>query len=97
MTRADVFNDCKNDFQALAPAWDAAVQYARAHPVEANEIMARDRAAGSKIRALSPRPSKVSAFTTLREIVNTSDSGQARADLRNHATGHRRSGRALER
>jgi NitT/TauT family transport system substrate-binding protein len=46
MTRADVFNDRKDDFQAVARAWDAAVRYIEAHPDEANEIMARHLGGG---------------------------------------------------
>ena len=41
ITRADVFNDRKKEFQALARAWDAAVHFVEAHPDEANAIMAR--------------------------------------------------------
>jgi NitT/TauT family transport system substrate-binding protein len=41
MTRADVFNDRRDEFRALARAWDAAVRYIETHPDEANEIMAR--------------------------------------------------------
>jgi NitT/TauT family transport system substrate-binding protein len=46
MTRADVFNDRKDDFQAVARAWDAAVKYVEAHHDEANEIMARHLGGG---------------------------------------------------
>jgi NitT/TauT family transport system substrate-binding protein len=46
MTRADVFDDRKDDFQALARAWDAGVEYVEAHPDEANEIMARHLGGG---------------------------------------------------
>jgi NitT/TauT family transport system substrate-binding protein len=46
MTRADVFDERKKDFQALARAWDAAVRYVEAHPDEANEIMARHLGGG---------------------------------------------------
>jgi NitT/TauT family transport system substrate-binding protein len=41
-----VFADRKNDFRALARAWDAAVRYVEAHPDEANEIMARHLGGG---------------------------------------------------
>ena len=41
LTRADIFDDRKKEFQALARAWDAAVRYVEAHPDEANEIMGR--------------------------------------------------------
>jgi NitT/TauT family transport system substrate-binding protein len=41
-----VFNDRKDDFQAVARAWDAAVRYIEAHPDEANEIMARHLGGG---------------------------------------------------
>jgi NitT/TauT family transport system substrate-binding protein len=41
LVKADVFDDRKNDFRALARAWDAGVRYLEAHPHEANEIMAR--------------------------------------------------------
>jgi NitT/TauT family transport system substrate-binding protein len=41
MTKPSIFNDRKAEFQAVARAWDAAVQYIEAHPDEANEIMAR--------------------------------------------------------
>lgn len=40
-TKASIFNDRKAEFQAVARAWDAAVRYVEAHPVEANAIMAR--------------------------------------------------------
>jgi NitT/TauT family transport system substrate-binding protein len=46
MTRADVFDERKNDFRALARAWDAAVRYVEAHPDEANAIMARHLGGG---------------------------------------------------
>jgi NitT/TauT family transport system substrate-binding protein len=46
MTRADVIDDRKDDFRALARAWDSAVEYVEAHPDEANEIMARHLGAG---------------------------------------------------
>ena len=36
-----VFDDRQAEFQALARAWDAAVDYVEAHPDEANQIMAR--------------------------------------------------------
>jgi NitT/TauT family transport system substrate-binding protein len=38
---AAVFKDRRSDFRALARAWARAVDYAEAHPGEANEIMAR--------------------------------------------------------
>jgi NitT/TauT family transport system substrate-binding protein len=40
-TKPSIFNDRKEDFQAVARAWDAAVQHVEAHPDEANAIMAR--------------------------------------------------------
>ena len=46
MTRSSVFGERKNDFQALARAWDAAVRYVEAHPDEANAIMARHLGGG---------------------------------------------------
>jgi NitT/TauT family transport system substrate-binding protein len=46
MTKADVLDDRKNDFQAVARAWDAAVEYVEAHPDEAIEIMARHLGGG---------------------------------------------------
>ena len=42
MTTAGIFNSRKEEFKALAQAWDAAVKYVAAHPDEANEIMARN-------------------------------------------------------
>ena len=42
MTTAGIFNGRKEEFKALARAWDAAVKYVAAHPDEANEIMARN-------------------------------------------------------
>jgi NitT/TauT family transport system substrate-binding protein len=42
MTRADVFDHRKRDFQAVARAWDAAVKYVESHPNEASEIIARN-------------------------------------------------------
>lgn len=41
MTRADLFDDRKDEFRAVARAWDAAVRYVETHPDEANAIMAR--------------------------------------------------------
>lgn len=41
LTRADVFAERKDDFRAVARAWDAAVGFFAAHPDEAIEIMAR--------------------------------------------------------
>jgi NitT/TauT family transport system substrate-binding protein len=46
ITRADVFDDRRNDFRALARAWAAAVQFVEAHPDEANAIMARHLGGG---------------------------------------------------
>ena len=46
MTRADVFDERKDEFRALARAWDAAVRYVEAHPDDANEIMARHLGGG---------------------------------------------------
>jgi NitT/TauT family transport system substrate-binding protein len=40
-TKASIFSERKGEFQAVARAWDAAVQHVEAHPDEANEIMAR--------------------------------------------------------
>jgi NitT/TauT family transport system substrate-binding protein len=40
-TKASIFNDRKQEFRAVARAWDAAVRYVEAHPAEANAIMAR--------------------------------------------------------
>jgi NitT/TauT family transport system substrate-binding protein len=40
-TKPSIFNDRKADFQAVARAWDAAVQHVETHPDEANAIMAR--------------------------------------------------------
>jgi NitT/TauT family transport system substrate-binding protein len=41
VTTADILHDRQPEFQALGRAWDAAVDYTRAHPDEANEIIAR--------------------------------------------------------
>jgi NitT/TauT family transport system substrate-binding protein len=41
LTRADVFAERKNDFRAVARAWDAAVGYFETNPDEAIRIMAR--------------------------------------------------------
>ena len=41
-TKASIFNDRKQEFRAVARAWDAAVRYVEVHPAEANSIMARD-------------------------------------------------------
>jgi NitT/TauT family transport system substrate-binding protein len=41
VTRADVFDERRDDFRAVARAWDAAVAYFEAHPDEATRIMAR--------------------------------------------------------
>jgi NitT/TauT family transport system substrate-binding protein len=41
ISRADVFDSRKAEFRAVGHAWAAAVDYAQAHPDEANEIMAR--------------------------------------------------------
>jgi NitT/TauT family transport system substrate-binding protein len=40
-TKASIFNDRKQEFRAVARAWDAAVRYVDEHPAEANEIIAR--------------------------------------------------------
>jgi NitT/TauT family transport system substrate-binding protein len=40
-TKPSIFTDRKAEFQAVARAWNEAVQYVEAHPAEANEIMAR--------------------------------------------------------
>ena len=42
VTKADVLDDRLAEFRALARAWDAALEYVKAHPDEANEIMARN-------------------------------------------------------
>lgn len=41
MTQPSLFKARKEEFQALARAWDAAVRFVDAHPAEANAIMAR--------------------------------------------------------
>jgi NitT/TauT family transport system substrate-binding protein len=41
LTKANVFNGRKEEFKAVGRAWAAAVDYAGAHPDQANEIMAR--------------------------------------------------------
>ena len=41
-TKASIFNDRKQEFRAVARAWDAAVRYVEAYPAEANAIMARE-------------------------------------------------------
>jgi NitT/TauT family transport system substrate-binding protein len=41
VTTADILHDQQAEFQALGRAWDAAVDYTRAHPDEANAIIAR--------------------------------------------------------
>jgi NitT/TauT family transport system substrate-binding protein len=41
-TQASIFNDRKQEFRAVARAWDAAVRYVEAHPAEGNAIMARN-------------------------------------------------------
>ncbi len=41
MTKRSVLEARKDEFKAVARAWDAAVRYVEAHPDEANEIMAR--------------------------------------------------------
>jgi NitT/TauT family transport system substrate-binding protein len=41
MAEAGVFRARKQDFKAVARAWAAAVEYVKAHPEEANAIMAR--------------------------------------------------------
>ena len=50
-----VFERRRAEFQALARAWDAALDYVAAHPEEANAI-GRRSAAGSRIPPCSPRP-----------------------------------------
>jgi NitT/TauT family transport system substrate-binding protein len=42
MTQPSIFNDRKEEFQAIARAWDAAVRYVKTHPDQANQIMARN-------------------------------------------------------
>jgi NitT/TauT family transport system substrate-binding protein len=41
-TKASIFNDRKQEFRAVARAWDAAVRYVDEHPAEANEMIARN-------------------------------------------------------
>jgi NitT/TauT family transport system substrate-binding protein len=41
VTTTDILHDRQVEFQALGRAWDAAVDYIRAHPDEANAIIAR--------------------------------------------------------
>jgi NitT/TauT family transport system substrate-binding protein len=41
LAKTGVFEERLSDFQALARAWDAAVQYVEAHPEEGNRVMAR--------------------------------------------------------
>ena len=41
-TKPSIFNERKAEFRSVARAWDAAVHYIQAHPVEAHEIMARN-------------------------------------------------------
>ena len=41
-TKASIFNDRKQEFRAVARAWDAAVRYVDEHPAEANAIIARN-------------------------------------------------------
>ena len=96
ITRADIFNRRKEEFKAVARAWVAAVDYAEAHPDEANEIMARhvgDGLAGS--RCDSPRPcSGVRLYDAAgnREYLGTPDKRGPIYDTMRHA--HRFHGRA---
>jgi NitT/TauT family transport system substrate-binding protein len=46
MTRRSLFEARKEEFGAVARAWDAAVRYVEAHPEEANQIMARHLGGG---------------------------------------------------
>jgi NitT/TauT family transport system substrate-binding protein len=46
MTRTSLLQARRKDFRAVARAWDAAVRYIRAHPDDANEIMARHLGGG---------------------------------------------------
>jgi NitT/TauT family transport system substrate-binding protein len=55
LVKADVFDDRKNDFRALARTWDAAVRYVEDHPDDANEIMARHLGGGLEILRPSAR------------------------------------------
>lgn len=41
-TKRSTFNGRRNEFQAVARAWEAAVAYVEAYPDDANEIMARN-------------------------------------------------------
>ncbi|MCC2664940.1 MAG: taurine transporter substrate-binding protein [Geminicoccaceae bacterium] len=46
MTKRSLLEARKEEFRAVARAWDAAVRYVEAHPDEANEIMARHLGGG---------------------------------------------------
>ena len=90
MTRADVFDERKSDFQAVARAWDAAVRYVEAHPDEANEIMARHLGGGLDDPAAFAETLKGVGFYDAernREYFGTPDRPGRST---NHATGHRR-------
>jgi NitT/TauT family transport system substrate-binding protein len=76
LVKADVFNHRKNDFRALARAWDAAVRYVEAHPDEANAIMARDLGGGLEDPAAFAETLKGVGFYDAernREYFGTSD------------------------
>ena len=48
MTKRSLLEARKEDFKAVARAWDAAVRYVEAHPDEANAIMARHLGGGNE-------------------------------------------------
>jgi NitT/TauT family transport system substrate-binding protein len=53
LTRADLFDQRKADFEAVARAWAAAVDYVESHPEEANAIMARHLGGGLDVAAFA--------------------------------------------
>ena len=71
-TKASIFSHRKRSSGPSARAWDAAVRYAEAHPAEANAIMARDMATGSKIRRCSLRCCAASRLYDAARTGNTS-------------------------
>jgi NitT/TauT family transport system substrate-binding protein len=85
MTRADVFNDRREEFRALADAWDAAVRYVETHPDEANGIMARHLGGANEDPAVFAEMLRGVALYDADDNREYFVRRPPRADLRNHA------------
>ena len=89
-TKASIFDDRKQEFRAVARAWDAAVRYVEADPAEANAIMAREMGGWLEDPAVSPRCCAASRCTSGQEPRVLRHARAARSDLPNDALCDRR-------